>query len=93
MNQISINKSFVTLNQYWFLTSFDYQRIYKTEESMYFDQPGKDNTDQTLAYALERGKQLGLKVVVATSTGKTAYKAIEVLKGGLIKIANLRLKG
>jgi hypothetical protein len=49
---------------------------------MYFDQPGKDNTDQTLAYALERGKELGLKeVVVASSTGKTAYKAMEVLEG------------
>ncbi|MEJ2170487.1 MAG: pyruvate kinase alpha/beta domain-containing protein [Desulfobacterales bacterium] len=49
---------------------------------MYFDKPGKDNTDQTLAHALERGKALGLKeVVVASTTGATAYKAMEVFGG------------
>ena len=49
---------------------------------MYFDKPGKDNTEQTLAYALERGKALGLKeVVVASTTGETAYKAMEVFDG------------
>ena len=46
---------------------------------MYFDKPGKDNTEQTLNYAAQRGRELGLKeVVVASSTGKTAHKAIEV---------------
>ena len=49
---------------------------------MYFDQPGKDNTDQTLAYAAKRGRELGLKeVVVASTTGKTAYRAMEVFEG------------
>ena len=49
---------------------------------MYFDKPGKDNTDQTLISAAERGKALGLKeVVVASSTGKTAYRAMEVFEG------------
>jgi len=49
---------------------------------MYFDKPGKDNTDQTLICAAERGKALGLnEVVVASTTGKTAYKAMEVLDG------------
>ena len=49
---------------------------------MYFDKPGKDNTEQTLAYALVRGKALGLKeVVVASTTGETAYKAMEVFDG------------
>ena len=48
---------------------------------MYFDKPGKDNTDQTLKLAAERGKELGLdEVVVASSTGKTAYKAIELFE-------------
>jgi hypothetical protein len=52
------------------------------EETMYFDKPGKDNTDQTLISAAERAKQLGLKeVVVASSTGRTAYKAMEVFEG------------
>lgn len=49
---------------------------------MYFDKPGKDNTEQTLIAAAERGKELSIKeVVVASSTGKTAYKAMEVLDG------------
>jgi len=49
---------------------------------MYFDKPGKDNTDQTLIFAAERAKQLGLKeVVVASSSGRTAYKAMDVFEG------------
>ena len=49
---------------------------------MYFDKPGKDNTDQTLMCAAERAKALGLKeVVVASTTGKTAYRAMEVYDG------------
>ena len=38
---------------------------------MYFDEPGKDNTDQTLKVAADRARELGLtEAVVATSTGK-----------------------
>ncbi len=49
---------------------------------MYFDKPGKDNTDQTLKLAAERGRVLALnEVVVASSTGKTAYKAMELFEG------------
>ena len=49
---------------------------------MYFDKPGKDNTDQTLEQAAERANELGLdEVVVATSTGSTAYRAMEIFKG------------
>jgi hypothetical protein len=49
---------------------------------MYFDQPGKENTEQTLKLAADRGRELGLKeAVVASSTGKTAYKAIAALDG------------
>jgi hypothetical protein len=53
---------------------------------MYFDKPGKDNTDQTLEQAAVRADALGLdEVVVATTTGSTAYKAIEVFKGKPVK--------
>ncbi len=46
---------------------------------MYFDKPGKDNTDQTLRLAAGRGKELGMEeVVVASSSGKTAYKAMQL---------------
>ncbi len=49
---------------------------------MYFDKHGKDNTDQTLKLAAARGRDLGLnEAVVASSTGKTAYKAMEVFSG------------
>ena len=49
---------------------------------MYFDKPGKDNTDQTLTLAAERGKELGMEeVVVASSSGKTAYKAMQLFDG------------
>jgi hypothetical protein len=41
---------------------------------MYFEKPGKDNTDQTLKLAAERRQE----VVVASSTGRTAYKALEL---------------
>jgi hypothetical protein len=54
---------------------------------MYFDKPGKDNTDQTLQQAAERANELGLdEVVVATSTGRTAYKAMEVFKDILLTV-------
>ena len=46
---------------------------------MYFNEPGKINTEQTLKLAYERGKELGLnEVVVASTTGDTAYKALEI---------------
>ena len=49
---------------------------------MHFDKQGKDNTEQTLKLAADRGRDLGLnEVVVASSTGKTAYNAMEVFSG------------
>jgi hypothetical protein len=47
---------------------------------MLFDRPGKENTEQTLKLAAARARELGIReVVVATSTGKTALKALEIL--------------
>lgn len=49
---------------------------------MYFDKPGKDNTDQVLKLAADRGRELGItEAVVATTTGRTAYKAMEAFDG------------
>ncbi|CAN2042576.1 Pyruvate kinase C-terminal domain-containing protein [Candidatus Magnetomoraceae bacterium gMMP-15] len=49
---------------------------------MYFDEPGKINTENTLKAAYERGKALDLnEVVLASTTGDTAYKAFEIFKG------------
>ncbi len=48
----------------------------------HFEEPGKINTQQTLEFALDRAKELGIsEVVVASTTGATAYKAMEVFKG------------
>jgi len=49
---------------------------------LYFDRPGKDNTEQTLKLAAQRATELSLsEVVVASTTGFTAYKAIEIFNG------------
>jgi hypothetical protein len=54
---------------------------------MYFDKPGKNNTDQTLKLAVDRGKELGLnEVVVASTTGATGYKALEIFEGFQVTI-------
>jgi hypothetical protein len=51
-------------------------------ETVYFERPGKDNTDETLRLARERAEQLGIRnVVIASYTGYTALKAIKVFKG------------
>jgi hypothetical protein len=49
----------------------------------YFDKPGGDeNTEKTLALAGQRAKELGIKtIVVASTTGATAVKAVDALKG------------
>lgn len=49
---------------------------------MYFDKPGKGNTEQTLALAAARARELGIKeAVLATSKGETALKALELMAG------------
>jgi hypothetical protein len=49
----------------------------------YFDKPGgEENTDRTLALARRRAEELGIKtVVVASTVGGTAVKAMDVFKG------------
>jgi hypothetical protein len=51
-------------------------------KSVYFDKPGGDeNTDRTLALARQRAEELGIKtVVVASTVGGTAAKAMDVFK-------------
>ena len=49
---------------------------------VYFDRPGKENTEETLRIAGERATELGVKTVVVASTfGDAAVKAVEILKG------------
>jgi hypothetical protein len=57
------------------------------EVIMFFDKPGKDNTEQTLKLAFERGKELGLnEAVLASTKGDTAYKALEIFSGFRITV-------
>ena len=49
---------------------------------MYFEKPGRDNTDKTIELAYARAKELGInEVVAASSRGYTAHKVLDVFKG------------
>jgi len=51
-------------------------------KTVYFENPGEGNTDETLRIARARARELGIKtVVVATTVGGTAVKAVEVFEG------------
>ena len=57
------------------------------EKIVYFENPGKENTDTTLALALERAQARGIKTIVLASTwGDTARLAAERWAGTGIKI-------
>ena len=54
----------------------------RESKTVYFDEPGKANTDETLRLAKERADELGIRnIVVASYTGFTGVKASEVFKG------------
>ena len=51
-------------------------------QTVYFDSPGSKNTEATLNIARRRAEELGIKkILVASTTGSTAVKAVEVLSG------------
>ncbi|MDD5038709.1 MAG: pyruvate kinase alpha/beta domain-containing protein [Dehalococcoidales bacterium] len=50
--------------------------------TVYFKNPGIANTDEVLRLAQQRAKELGIKtIVVASTSGDTAVKAVKALKG------------
>jgi hypothetical protein len=50
-------------------------------ETVYFENPGPQNTEETLKLAKERAQQLGIKnIVVASTTGETGAKASKLFK-------------
>ena len=52
---------------------------------VYFPQPGSQNTDEVLRLAKLRAKELGIKsILVASTTGDTAIKAVEAFKGARV---------
>ena len=51
-------------------------------KTVYFEKPGVQNTDAALALAQDRARQLGIKtILVASTSGATAVRAMDVLKG------------
>ncbi len=51
-------------------------------KSLYFEQPGKDNTENIFKLVQQRIDELGIKTVVVASTGgDMAVKAVNTLKG------------
>ena len=51
-------------------------------KTVYFEKPGVENTDTTLTLARQRAGELGIKtILVASTSGKTAVRAIDTLKG------------
>lgn len=51
-------------------------------KTVYFDKLGRDNTDEVLRITRQRAEELGIKtVLVASTTGNTAVKAMDVLQG------------
>ena len=51
-------------------------------KTVYFENPGEENTEEALRIARERAEAMGIKTIVISSiTGKTAVKAMDALKG------------
>ncbi len=49
---------------------------------VYFENPGAENTEDVLSIVKERAEELGIRtILVASTTGETALKAVEVFKG------------
>ena len=53
----------------------------------YYSTPGRENVDNTLALVKKTAEELGIDdVVVASTTGFTAKKAVEILRGTGVKL-------
>lgn len=49
---------------------------------IYFEKPGQENTELVFEIARKRANELGIKtIIVASTTGETAVKAVKALKG------------
>ena len=60
---------------------------YREEKIVYFEKPGKGNTEVTLDLVAERAKTLGIKKIVLASTrGVTARMAMERFKDSGIQL-------
>jgi hypothetical protein len=56
---------------------------------IYFSEPGSKNTDEVLRLAKLRAEELGIKsILVASTTGDTAVKAMEAFKGNRVVVVS-----
>ncbi len=54
----------------------------RVSRTIYFENPGPENTDRTLEVALARAMDLGIQTILVASTkGDTGVKAVKKLKG------------
>jgi hypothetical protein len=60
-------------------------------KTVYFEEKGKGNTEETFRLAKERADQLGIRdIILASSTGSTALKALEFFQGyNLVVVATV----
>jgi len=51
-------------------------------ETVYFEKPGPENTEETLKLAKKRAEEFGIRnIVVSSSTGETGVKASQIFEG------------
>ena len=51
-------------------------------KTVYFENPGKENTEEVLRIAKQRAAELGIEtILVASTAGYTAVRAMDVLQG------------
>jgi len=68
------------------------KREMKKRELILFEEPGPKNTGPTLTAVRDRAVALGIKtVVLATTTGDTALRALDVLKGTGVAVIGVTL--
>ena len=60
---------------------------FKQKKIYYFEKPGAENTHDTVKFAIERAKELGIRtIVVASTSGKTAQVFFDAMAGSGINL-------
>ena len=68
--------------------------LYEEKTCRYFKKPGPNNTEAVLEFASERARELGIKrVLMASNSGNTAFKALDLFDSGITLIAVTHVTG
>jgi len=58
-------------------------------KTVYFENPGSENTEVVLSIARQRAEELGIKnIVVASTRGDTAVRAMDILQGLMVIVVS-----